>query len=311
MGRALSDSLTRLRPDVRLLRPLSNELDLRNREAVDAYVDRQRPDVVIHAAGRVGGIAANVSKPVSFLTDNMLIGMNVIESAADHGVPALLNLGSSCMYPKDLGLLRELDMLAAPLEPTNEGYAIAKIAAERLCEYVSRERGLIFRTVIPSNLYGPHDHFGEERSHLVASAIRKVDAAALKGHDEVEIWGDGSARREFTYVGDVADWIADHLDDLASLPQRLNLGIGVDHTISEYYEAVAAVVGFTGRFVYDLGKPVGMKRKLMDSSLAASHGWAPGTDLETGLHATYDYFVSNVRQQPKSADHGGQTVGEA
>ena len=146
------------------------------------YVQRHRPAVVIHAAGRVGGIAANVSKPVSFLTENMLIGMNVIESAADHGVPALLNLGSSCMYPKDLDLLREVDMLTAPLEPTNEGYAIAKIAAERLCEYVSRERGLTFRTVIPFHLYGPHDHFGKERSHLVASAIRKVNELGWKAN---------------------------------------------------------------------------------------------------------------------------------
>src|SRR5664280_637264 len=134
VGRALSDSFTRLRPDVRLLAPSSRELDLRNRQAVDAYIQLHRPAVVIHAAGRVGGIAANVSKPVSFLTENMLIGMNVIESAADHGVPAVLNLGSSCMYPKDLDLLREIDMLTAPLEPTNEGYAIAKIAAARLCE---------------------------------------------------------------------------------------------------------------------------------------------------------------------------------
>lgn len=310
VGRALSDSLSRLRPDVRLLTPSSQELDLRNREAVDDYIHRHRPSVVIHAAGRVGGIAANVSKPVSFLTENMLIGMNVIESAADHGVQVLLNLGSSCMYPRDLDLLRERDMLTAPLEPTNEGYAIAKIAAERLCEYVSRERGLTFRTVIPSNLYGPHDHFGKERSHLVASAIRKVHDATLESHDEVEIWGDGSARREFTYVGDVADWIAAHVDDLPSWPQRLNLGIGVDHTITEYYEAVAPIVGFRGRFVYDLSKPVGMKRKLMDSSLARSYGWAPGTDLESGLRATYNYFLTYVRHEPSSAEHAGSTMGE-
>lgn len=293
VGRSLMSSFARLRPDdCTLLTPTSKELDLRSRDSVDSYISTNRPDVIVHAAGVVGGIAANMAKPVDFLLDNMVMGMNVIGSAAQRRVPALVNLGSSCMYPKDhTEPLREEDVLTGRLEPTNEGYAIAKIAADRLCEYVSRQDGLAFRTVIPSNLYGPFDHFEPERGHMLASAIRKVHFAKVRGREQVEIWGDGSARREFTYAGDVSDWIAENLLTVPKWPQRLNLGVGVDYTINEFYAIAAAAVGFRGAFVHDVSKPTGMRRKLMDSSLAAEHGWRPATGVELGVQKTYEYFL--------------------
>lgn len=208
VGGSLQRSLGEHQPDLRVVAPSSAELDLRDAAAVTAFAAAARPVAVIHAAGRVGGIAANIKHPFGFLHDNMLMGMNVIRASVEAGVPKLINIGSSCMYPKDhQGLLTEEDVLAGPLEPTNEGYALAKISADRLCEYVARESGLAYRTVIPSNLYGPGDHFDEFRGHLVASAMRKVHRAKANGAP-VEIWGDGTARREFTYVTDVTDWIA-------------------------------------------------------------------------------------------------------
>lgn len=299
VGRALQESFGRLRPDVRVVAPSSSELDLTRREDVDAFVRDTAPDVVVHAAGKVGGIAANIANPVEFLVANMAIGMNVIEASRRAGVTDLVNISSSCMYPKDHdGLLTEDLVLAGPLEPTNEGYALAKIAADRLCEYVAREDGLRYRTVIPSNLYGPGDHFDEHRGHLIANVIRKIHAAKAAGAEVVEVWGDGTARREFTYVNDVTDYIATvaRAEALDDLPQRLNVGIGRDYTVREYYDAVAAVVGYDGRFEYDLSKPSGMKRKLMDSSVAHGHGWSPATNLEQGLERTYQSFLTSTNE---------------
>lgn len=269
--------------------PTSAELDLRDVEAVRDFVRCARPDLVVHAAGRVGGISANIQAPVAFLSDNMLIGMNVIGESARAGVPQLVNIGSSCMYPKGRELLHEEDILTGLLEPTNEGYALAKIAADRLCEYVSRERALVFRTIIPSNLYGPRDHF-DERGHLLASAIRKVHEAHQSG-GRVQVWGDGTARREFTYVADLSDWLVEVLPRLDELPQRLNVGSGVDHTVREFYELASEVVGYHGSYDFETDRPTGMARKLMDSSRAQAFGWKADTSLSVGVQRTYEYFL--------------------
>lgn len=297
VGGSLRASLAAHSPESTVLAPSSSEVDLRDPGAVASFLERAQPTVVIHAAGIVGGIAANVRNPCAFLRDNMLIGMNVIDGSRNAGVARLINIGSSCMYPKDRELLREDDVLTGALEPTNEGYALAKIAADRLCAYVSTETGLAYRTVIPSNLYGPGDHFDEGRGHLVASAIRKIHRAAVLGAPTVQIWGDGTARREFTYVRDVTDWIAQVAAGAEALPQRLNIGIGEDHTVTEYYEAIAEAVGYTGDFEHDVSKPAGMQRKLMDSSLAAGHGWRAPTSLESGLQKTLAYYRENASDE--------------
>jgi GDP-L-fucose synthase len=297
LGSAIVRALEARGAGAELLTPTSAELDLTDAAAVSSYLESTRPEITIHAAGRVGGIAANIADPVGFLTENMAIGMNVIELSHGAGVRTLINIGSSCMYPKDHAeVLREQDVLSGRLEPTNEGYAIAKIAADRLCEYLARQYGAEYRTVIPSNLYGPGDHFDEHRGHLIANAIRKIDEAVRQRQDSVLIWGDGSARREFTYVEDVAAWIATLAHDgVAALPPRVNAGVDVDYTVTEFYEHIAAVAGYEGRFEYDTGRPVGMRRKLMDSSLARGYGWAPTTGLDEGLARTIDHYRREVR----------------
>lgn len=275
-----------------LLLPRRPELDLLDNAAVLAYVDRHHPDAIVHAAGRVGGIHANISHPVEFLVENTDMGRNVIMAAMQVGVPAVLNLGSSCMYPRDVdGLLREEMILTGELEPTNEGYAIGKIFAARLCDYIRRTRPeLQYKTLIPSNLYGRYDKFDPRHSHLIPAIIHKVHEARRTGATEVEIWGDGTARREFLYAGDLADAIWRAIGDVESLPGYLNIGLGADYSVNEYYAAVAEVIGWGGRFVHDLSKPVGMRRKQVDVGRQTEWGWRPGHSLREGLAKTYQYY---------------------
>jgi GDP-L-fucose synthase len=294
LGRAVHTALAQ-RADVDVDAPRRTELDLMDAAAVREYVDRGAFDIVVHAAAKVGGIGANIADPAGFLLDNTAINTSVLGAALGCGVPRLLNIGSSCMYPRDFRQpLRVDDLMQGPLEPTNEGYALAKLMAERFCNYASAEHGVIYRTVIPSNLYGPFDHFEAERAHLVAAAIAKVHRALADGSDSVEVWGDGTARREFTYVHDVSSWIADVIDRLDLLPVTMNVGYGTDLSVREYYETVAEVLGFTGRLAFDTSKPAGMRQKLMDSSVAREHGWAPSTDLRHGIEATYAFFQTHV-----------------
>ncbi len=272
--------------------PGRGELDLTDSAATLAYVAKAAPDLIIHLAGVVGGIQANIDAPARFLSDNLAIGLSVIGAAAKAGVPRLINLGSSCMYPKDgPDGLREDMLLTGPLEPTNEGYALAKIAAWKLTLTVGRAApGRVWRTLIPPNLYGPHDHFDPDRSHLVAAAIRKVDDAVRQGADDVEIWGDGTARREFMFAGDLADFIWRFHDRLKDLPETLNVGVSEDASVNDYYREVALAVGFAGRFRHDLSRPVGMRRKRLDITAQTQLGWRPSTPLADGLAATVAFY---------------------
>lgn len=275
----------------------SADLDLLDQLAVRAWFESRRYDLVIHAAATVGGIRANIAHPTGFLAQNALMNTLVIEEARRSGVRNLLFLGSSCMYPKDLGrLLSEDTMLTAPLEPTNEGYALSKILGTRHCEAIAHEYGLAYRTIVPCNLYGPDDHFDSERGHLVASALLKIHRAKLEGAESVVIWGDGEAKREFLYVDDLADFMVAHADRLDTLPPMINVGVGDDHTVNEYYAAAAEVVGFTGRFEHDLSAPVGMRRKLMDVSRATALGWTAKTPLIDGMRAAYRGMLAQLER---------------
>ena len=279
-----------------LLTPTRAELDLSNRPAIDEYIALNRPDLVIHCAGVVGGIQANIVEPVRFLTENLNMGVNLVLSAKRSGIKNLVNLGSSCMYSRnEPNPLREESILNGILEPTNEGYALAKITVARLCEYVNREdQSFHYKTLIPCNIYGRYDNFDPERSHLVPAVIQKLHQAKVENKSEVTIWGDGLARREFMYAGDFADCLWRVISHFDSVPEYMNVGIGRDWSIKEYYEQAALVVGFKGRFKHDLGKPVGMKKKLVDTNRIRKWGWQPKSTLFQGLEATYKYFLEKV-----------------
>lgn len=276
----------------RVLAPSSRELDLRDKAATLAWLKDHRPDAVIHAAGVVGGIQANLAQPVRFLTANAEMGLNLVQACLQNGVATLINLASSCIYPRDLGAgLAEDMVLTGPLEPSNEGYALAKILTLRLCQYAMREDpSRAYKTLIPCNLYGKWDTFDPARSHLIPAIIHKIHQARVTGASTVEIWGDGTARREFMYAGDLADAVLRALADPAALPDTLNIGPGQDHTINDYYASVARVIGWHGRFVHDLDRPVGMARKLLDVTRQTAWGWAPATPLDQGLRATYAFY---------------------
>lgn len=275
-----------------IVAPTSADLDLTDRAAVMAAMAEAKPDMVIHAAGRVGGIQANMADPAAFLADNMDMGFNIIRAAQAAGVGRLLNLGSSCMYPHDApNPLHEDSLGKGELEPTNEGYGLAKLAVARLCDFVSRGEGFSYKTLIPCNLYGLHDKFDPKVSHLLPAIIRKVHEAKQSGAGTVEIWGDGTARREFMFSGDLADgvWHAvAHFDDL---PGCMNIGLGHDHSINEYYAIAAEVIGWRGEFTHDLSRPTGMKQKLMAVDRQTAFGWSPKTSLQDGIAQTYAHFL--------------------
>lgn len=279
-----------------ILAPTSSELDLTDAHAVRAFFAAEKPDAVVHAAGKVGGIQANMADPVGFLDINVTIGRNVIMEAHKAGVSQLVNLASTCMYPAGApNPLTEDMILTAPLEPTNEGYALAKIMATRMCQYISaQDSAAQYKTLIPCNLFGLYDKFDPKHSHLVPAIIHKMHIAKTAGAETVEIWGDGTARREFMFAADLADAVHRSLGDTDTLPDLMNVGLGHDHTINAYYETVAEIVGWEGRFVHDLSKPVGMKQKLTDTCRQTAWGWSPQTSLKDGLSATYEHYLNEV-----------------
>ncbi len=284
--------------DIDVAAPARTEMDLLDPDSIAAAIARIKPDIIVHAAGRVGGIAANMDDPLHFLTDNFDMGRNLMMAAHAAGVPRLINLGSSCMYPRDMERpLTEDDVLGGPLEPTNEAYAIAKSAVARLGQYLSAEHAdRDYKTLIPCNLYGRYDAYDPGRSHVAAAAIAKVHAAVQSGAREVEIWGSGTARREFLYAGDLADAILRAVNHFDTLPPLTNIGVGTDVTINDYYRAAAEVIGFDGRFVHDLDRPVGMKRKLMDVGRATAWGWTAKTALKDGIAQAHAWYRAEIAE---------------
>ena len=277
-----------------VLAPSSKELDLRNELITYEYLKDKEVGSIIHCAARVGGIAANIAAPADFILTNLKIDSSIISAARQLKIKKFVYFGSSCMYPKDLSQpMREHQIMSAPLEPTNEGYALAKIAGAKSVESVGKQDLLDWKVVIPSNLYGPRDNFNAFTSHLVPAVIGKILDAKTNGDLNIEIWGDGKARREFTYVGDIADFIVDNFAFVQDWPSIMNIGYGTDHSIDDYYSVIGKELNFEGTFTHNLEKPVGMRQKLMDSSIAKRYGWKPQTDLRDGISHTINWYLEN------------------
>jgi GDP-L-fucose synthase len=279
-----------------ILHPTSKELNLQNYDSVNQYLQLHQPDFIIHCAGFVGGIQANMANPVGFLVSNLDIGRNIIMAAKENGVKNFINLSSSCMYPRNAkNPLSEDLILTGELEPTNEGYALAKIVTTRLCEYITNGNATFhYKTVIPCNLFGKFDKFSPEHSHMVPAVIKKIYEAKTQNKKEIDIWGDGLARREFMYAGDLADFIFYALENFEKMPQNLNVGLGYDYSINEYYQTIAKTIGYQGTFVHDLSKPIGMKQKLIDDTKLKAFGWKHQTTLEDGIKKTYEYYKTAI-----------------
>jgi GDP-L-fucose synthase len=274
----------------RLLLPTRAELDLRNQAAVEQFFAARRPKYVILAAARVGGILANDTYPADFLCDNLQIEVNVIDAAYRHGTSKLLFLGSSCVYPKHAPQpMPESCLLTGPLEPTNEWYAVAKIAGLKMCQAYRRQHGFDAICAMPTNLYGPGDNFDPQRSHVLPALIRRFHEAKLRGDSAVTIWGTGLPRREFMHVDDLAAACLFLMRRYAS-EELVNVGWGTDISIRELAQLVAEVVGFGGTLHFDHSKPDGTPRKLLDVSRLSSLGWAPQIPLAEGIAATYEWF---------------------
>jgi GDP-L-fucose synthase len=279
-------------PGVSLVLRGRRELDLANHQAVAAFYAAEKPDAAIIAAAKVGGIHANATYPADFIHENLAIAAHTIDGAFRAGVKRLLFLGSSCIYPKHASQPMSEDcLLTGPLEPTNEAYAIAKIAGLKLCQFYRQQHGVVFHSAMPTNLYGPGDNYHPQNSHVLPALVRRFDEARDARRPEVMAWGSGTPRREFLHVDDLADACA-FLLRVANPPDWINVGTGSDVTIRELTELVAAVTGYRGRISWDAQKPDGTPRKLLDVSRLSALGWRARIDLRSGLEKTYASFVA-------------------
>ena len=277
----------------RLLLVDRSTLDLRDQAAVAAFFARERPEYVFLAAARVGGILANATRPADFIRDNLLIQTNVIDSAWRNQVSKLLFLGSSCIYPRLAPQpMTEEALLSGPLEPTNEAYAIAKIAGIKMVSAYRKQYGLSAISLMPTNLYGPGDNFDPETSHVLPALLRKFHEARIKGSPTVTVWGTGSPRRELLHVDDLAD-ASVFLMERGADEEIINVGVGKDISIAELASLVKEIVGFTGEIVYDPTKPDGTPRKLLDVTRLTRLGWSPRIELRSGIESTYRWFVAS------------------
>ena len=296
--------------DAEILTANRNELDLTSQQAVREFFQREKPDQVYLAAAKVGGIHANNTYPADFIYQNLMIQSNIIHSAFEAGIEKLLFLGSSCIYPKQVPQpMKEEALLSGYLEPTNEPYAIAKIAGIKMCESYNRQHGVDYRSVMPTNLYGPGDNYHPENSHVIPALIRRFHEAHVNGLPEVKVWGTGQVKREFLHVDDLAsaclhvmgldkDVYQQYTQPMCS---HINVGFGDDLTIAELAQTISNTVGYGGELIFDTSKPDGTPRKLMDSSLLSSLGWSPRISLADGLRDVYAEFKALSEQELRAS----------
>lgn len=295
VGSALVRALRSEESEYDLILVTRDQLDLLDQFSVRKFLEKEKPDVVINAAAKVGGIHANDTYPAEFIHQNLLVNTNLIHSAWENGVKRFLNMGSSCIYPSaSKQPIKEEYLLTGPLEKTNEAYALAKIAGLEMCRHYRNQYGVLFHSVMPTNLYGPGDNYHRENSHVLPAMIRRFHEAKEANADEVMIWGTGKPRRELMHVDDLAKGVLFVLE-LENPPDWVNLGTGVDHSIIEIAELVKQAVGFNGKIVHDLSKPDGMPLKRLDVSLANALGWKAETLLENGVKLAYADFLVGLK----------------
>jgi len=277
------------------LAPSSKELNLLNLSSIKKYLNNKKPNYIIHLAGFVGGIGANINDPIKFLHSNMLMGMNLIDIAHKMKIENFLNIGSSCIYPtKESRSMSESKLLKGDFEKTNEGYALAKLSIIKFCEYVAKSKGYNYFSLIPCNIYGPNDNFDEKTGHVVSSLIDRIYHAKKNNLRIVEIWGTGKSKREFIYVDDVSKAIFKFLFNKKIIKKNLywlNIGMGSDLSIKNLYLKISKLIGYKGSFVHNLNKPDGTARKLLNIKKAKNLGWTPKTKLIVGLKKTIDWYV--------------------
>ena len=273
------------------------ELDLMDQEKVNEFFAQEKPEYVFLAAGKVGGIMANQSDLTDFLYENMMIGMNVIHASVQYGCKKLLNIGSSCIYPRECPQpIKEEYLLTSALEKTNEGYALAKISSLKYCEYLNKEKGMHYISAMPCNLYGPNDNYTNVRSHVLPALIRRFHEAKIEGKEEVVCWGDGSPLREFLYVDDLAECIV-YLMNTYEGAEFVNIGTGKEISIKDLANLIAKIVGYEGKIVWDTSKPNGTPRKVLDVSKVNALGWHYKTELEEGIRLVYEDFLGNDKKR--------------
>ena len=271
-----------------------DELDLLNQSEVEQFINQKKPDIIINAAAKVGGIHANDTYPAEFIHQNLLINTNLIHSSWKNGVGRFLNLGSSCIYPRACSQpIKEEYLLTGPLEKTNEAYALAKIAGLEMCRHYRNQYGVLYYSAMPTNLYGPGDNYAGENSHVLPALIRRFHEAKVNGLEEVVIWGTGKPRRELMHVDDLANGVL-FLSELENPPDWLNLGTGIDHSIQEIAQLVKQTVGFKGHIYNDINRPDGMPVKRLDVTLVNSLGWQAKVRLEEGIVSAYNDFLQGL-----------------
>ena len=297
VGRNLIESIHSKKYE--LLTPSHAELDLLDQFAVLNYLEKNQPDLIIHAAGVVGGIASNVKQPLNFLINNIDMGRNIIYGAYQTGINNFINISSTSIYPKNIEEnLSEEMIFEGKLDSSNEGYALAKYVCTRMCIYINRENtSFHYKTLIPCNLYGRWDKFIGDSAHMIPSVINRVYEASLNKKNVVEIWGEGNVRREFMYAGDLANCIWYCVENFDFMPELMNVGLGYDYTINQYYENIAKIIGFNGKFAHDLTKPEGTKRRLTNISKMLNFGWKPKINLQDGLKRTFSFYLKYIRRE--------------
>lgn len=294
LGTALCKRLRAL--GMKIIAPTIKELNLLKYSDTLTFLKKHKPNFVFHLAAKVGGIQSNIEKPIEFLVNNTTMSNNIILASQKMQIKNLINMSSACIYPSTKETLSEEDFLTGKLEPNKEGYAIAKISAVLLCNFISQTKSFNYKSIAPCNLYGPNDNFSDDSAHFIPAIIKKIHLAKINQYPHVYIWGDGKSKREILFVEDLVDFLKMALINCKKLPNLINVGSGADFAIFDYYLTAAKIIGYKGKFLFDQTKPNGVRKRLLNSDKSLKFKWKPKTSLEEGIKKTYDFFLQKLTQ---------------